>query len=110
VPDYCSLLTDEDEQESFDTDSVHTNAWFGPLSTVSPLHHDPYHNLLAQVVGCKYVRIYGADQSHLLYPRPGKLANNRFEPPLRMGCDACALVLMQSILCGCNEIQTVGWI
>jgi hypothetical protein len=47
-PDYtCLLLPDEDP----DDNELIVNAWFGPIGTVSPLHHDPYHNLLAQVHG-----------------------------------------------------------
>nr|XP_028944515.1 lysine-specific demethylase JMJ30-like [Malus domestica] len=36
--------------------------------TVTPLHHDPHHNVLAQVVGKKYVRLYLASLSEELYP------------------------------------------
>lgn len=56
TPDYCALLL-ADEEDDTDADRVATNAWFGPAGTVSPLHNDPFHNLLAQVVGSKRVSV-----------------------------------------------------
>lgn len=47
VPDYCAFLPSGEDSDG----EVLTQMWFGPVGTFSPLHHDPYHNLLAQVVG-----------------------------------------------------------
>lgn len=43
---------------------------------VSPCHHDRYHNLLAQVVGEKYLRLFDVDQTEQLYPHEDKLLWN----------------------------------
>ncbi|GAB4835168.1 Lysine-specific demethylase jmj30 [Ancistrocladus abbreviatus] len=59
IPDYCYAAGGELRS---------LNAWFGPTGTVTPLHHDPHHNILAQVVGRKYVRLYPASLSEELYP------------------------------------------
>jgi hypothetical protein len=40
VPEYCNAGGGELQK---------LNAWFGPEGTVTPLHHDLYHNLFAQV-------------------------------------------------------------
>lgn len=40
IPDYCFVGGGELRS---------LNAWFGPAGTVTPLHHDPHHNILAQV-------------------------------------------------------------
>jgi len=67
TPSYCGLS---------ENDNLIINAWFGPKGTVSPAHHDPYHNLLAQVVGEKYIRLYHPKYSDNLYPHNGRMLSN----------------------------------
>jgi len=71
TPEYCALSEDE---EGGGLQAV--NAWFGPAATVTPLHTDPHHNLLAQVVGRKYVRLYAPSHTDSLYPFQEGLTTN----------------------------------
>jgi [protein]-arginine 3-hydroxylase / protease len=66
IPDYCALSTIDNS--AVDDENVDINAWFGPPGTVSPLHRDAKNNLLAQVVGSKYIRLYEREATHRLYP------------------------------------------
>ncbi|CAD7702672.1 unnamed protein product [Ostreobium quekettii] len=67
TPEYCML--GKGEMQS-------VNAWFGPPETITPLHYDAHHNLLGQVVGRKYVRLYAPELSSCLAPRTEELTMN----------------------------------
>lgn len=50
-------------------DSYGINLWLGPKGTISPLHRDPNDNILCQVFGSKYIRIYHEKSEKNLYPK-----------------------------------------
>eukprot|EP01047_Picozoa_sp_COSAG01_P077935 COSAG01_NODE_14218_length_1481_cov_50.969609_2_plen_183_part_00 len=66
TPTYCYLSEPAECADDGCKEPV-VNGWLGPAGTITPCHHDPTHNLLAQVVGRKYVRLYPAG-SKGLYP------------------------------------------
>jgi len=84
TPDFCYVDTgspneNDDDDSKYDEQQrkVIRNVWFGPAGTISPLHYDPYHNLLTQVVGSKYIRLYAPDQTERVYPyEEGSMLNN----------------------------------
>lgn len=75
TPDYCTLQRTHDDDDANADEDIAVNAWFGPANTISPLHFDPKDNLLCQVVGRKYIRLYAPSESDKLYPIEGLLSN-----------------------------------
>ncbi|MCL4119280.1 UNVERIFIED_CONTAM: hypothetical protein GTU68_034441 [Idotea baltica] len=66
VPDYCRMG---------ERDPV-VNVWVGPEGTVTPLHHDPDHNILVQVHGYKTLLIFPESDSKSLYAFEDDLLSN----------------------------------
>ncbi|KAH0496730.1 hypothetical protein TgHK011_004077 [Trichoderma gracile] len=73
VPDFCwadvPLHPTDPSKDQPRLEMPQLNAWFGPARTITPLHTDGYHNLLCQVVGTKYVRLYAPEETKWLRPR-----------------------------------------
>jgi len=79
LPDYCCLAKVTDNDIGNDENSVKEtliHAWFGPKGTISPLHHDPHDNLLAQVIGKKFIRLYDRKSTKYLYPHESCMLDN----------------------------------
>ncbi|CAK4034205.1 Hypothetical predicted protein [Lecanosticta acicola] len=77
IPDYCYTHPPRARGAAAHTAGLATtkkltepllHAWLGPKGTKTPLHTDPYHNILCQVVGYKYVRLYPPTETEKLYP------------------------------------------
>lgn len=68
IPDLALSRADEEE--------IQINLWLGPSGTITPCHHDPYDNLLCQVFGSKYVRLYAPSEAGKLYPSEKKSTSN----------------------------------
>ncbi|KAI0965147.1 hypothetical protein F4678DRAFT_453604 [Xylaria arbuscula] len=73
IPDYCYTTPPhhptDPRIDQPELDAPLLNAWFGPPGTISPLHNDPYHNILTQIVGRKYVRLYAPQETARLAAR-----------------------------------------
>ncbi|KAI0161616.1 Clavaminate synthase-like protein [Hypoxylon sp. FL1284] len=73
IPDYCYTAPPphptDPHMDQPELDEPLLNAWFGPPGTITPLHTDPYHNILTQVVGRKYVRLYSPLQTEHMHAR-----------------------------------------
>ncbi|KAF8537561.1 hypothetical protein BDD12DRAFT_917966 [Trichophaea hybrida] len=72
IPDYCYSIPQPppfNVASTLPLEEPLINAWLGPRGTVSPLHTDPYANILAQVVGSKYIRLYAPQETKSVFPR-----------------------------------------
>lgn len=72
VPEYCCCTETSGPSEP----QPDIKAWLGPKGTVSPMHHDPKHNLLCQVFGHKEIILAAPSDSANLYPHIDAMLQN----------------------------------
>lgn len=79
IPD---LLADFEAPEVCDAfgGADRVNAWIGTRGTVTPCHFDSYDNVLGQVAGFKFVRLYDAKDAPFMYRHAGAWEENRTWP------------------------------
>jgi lysine-specific demethylase 8 len=59
---YCDV-----EKNPCGIQPTNINIWMGTGGTRTPLHYDSYDNLLVQLVGAKYIRLYAEEDKSKLY-------------------------------------------
>ncbi|KAK4991156.1 hypothetical protein LTR66_006610 [Elasticomyces elasticus] len=79
------------------------NTWLGPGGTISPLHTDPYHNILCQVVGHKYIRLYAPSETPKLYSRGVDEAGVSMENTSRVDVSIAMELAGRSAAVGCDD-------
>ena len=83
IPDYCYIDPPEEAREvkdhlpndssvnvedgSSEPTDLLLNIWLGPANTISPAHTDPHHNILVQVFGRKYARLFAPKETTSMY-------------------------------------------
>ncbi|KAL3918168.1 MAG: hypothetical protein SGILL_004366 [Bacillariaceae sp.] len=60
------------EDDPCGVNPTNVNVWMGTGGTRTPLHFDSYDNLLVQIVGAKYVRLYAREHTPKLYVSTNK--------------------------------------
>jgi hypothetical protein len=73
---------------------LHRNIWMGTGGTRTPLHFDSYDNMLVQIVGYKYVRVYGIGETEKLYVIRGASK-----------CDVSAQGNMSAVNCELEDLE-----
>jgi len=70
--DQVPALSKDIDMNPCRVEPTNINIWMGTGGTRTPLHFDSYDNLLVQLVGAKYVRLYEKEASPHLYVRKDK--------------------------------------
>jgi lysine-specific demethylase 8 len=65
--DQIPALYQDVERNPCGVKPTNVNIWMGSGGTRTPLHYDSYDNLLVQLVGSKYVRLYSSEDTPKLY-------------------------------------------
>ena len=97
-------LVDATRAYSFGYQSSSSSSSHKAVAQVTPAHTDPHHNLLAQVVGRKYVRLYAPPDLPRLYPFTSGLTTNTSQVLLQPAGD---LRMLRSVPAPCPAAPSI---